>query len=694
MNSTSQKLFIFLSLLLMHMPPIYAQLNWEHTDGPVGSSSTKIYSNEQYAFIPAGDFLFRSEDGNHWEKINHPVSHLLAIYQNTLVSPFWDDTLQRMKLFISPDNGNTWIEKYLPEAIKHYGAIAMVSHGIYLVQGSHEIIYRSIDLGDTWSTIPAPLPFAFEVFACDERLYLRSTASVTRSDKHGENWEPLLLPHEPFSDPIGDIVATNEHIIISGSSRIYDSHDHGNTWNQYTTESTSARIPLTMNGSDIYAMIGSKLLRSQDFGISWVSASSANEQIIPVGFTAFQHMVLLTAYNKGIFKWEETDGEFVESNEGFGKGYVYDLALEGETIYAACGNGLFTYEFSEEAWAENFFLPRPDDQYDYVSTNEHGWICTGTKNKNYYFFSEDAGLTWDSISYGSTLSKIKDINLIGSTILLCNGSQVFSSVDKGQHWTFTEMSYHLSGSEFVHFQGKQYILNSIDELYHTSDDGVTWVPDSLSVRVRSLFSSHNHDRFFGFVNDSANTNSLYFSDNGQDWISAQTGFPKFLPSQLKNKGNWLFYQEDQTYFAFLGEYGHFISTDDCLTWNQLPTSQTGNDYLAYDNTIYLGKEGVYKSPFDTSTPVENNIPDATELDWLHYYPNPFHDVLILKLHDVHFTNSNLEYRMFNSLGHLIRKGTAQIAPSFEIDMKDLLPGIYFIQVAMEDQMDVFKVIKQ
>src|SRR6187402_1942335 len=151
--------FILLWFFASSSGIITAQFSWEHTDGPFGSVLSSIYSNDQYAFIPEDDFLYRSTDGLSWEKIDHPVSFIMFVYQDTLLNILYNEDADSLRLQLSYDNGITWVVKDLPEDFNVSDDIVMTTHGIYLSQGSTDLLFRSTDLGDTWDNIAVPQEF-------------------------------------------------------------------------------------------------------------------------------------------------------------------------------------------------------------------------------------------------------------------------------------------------------------------------------------------------------------------------------------------------------------------------------------------------------------------------------------------------------------------------------------------------------
>jgi len=74
------------------------------------------------------------------------------------------------------------------------------------------------------------------------------------------------------------------------------------------------------------------------------------------------------------------------------------------------------------------------------------------------------------------------------------------------------------------------------------------------------------------------------------------------------------------------------------------------------------------------------------------FPNPVTDILILKVESQIWTDLN--YQMYNSEGRMFNSDKL-LNSETNIDMSDLAPGLYFLQVKKEkDAVKTFKIIKK
>src|SRR5687768_3800052 len=585
----------------------FSQFEWDHTSGPLGSLFSSIYSNEKYAFVPTSDFLFRAADGIEWEKLDHKVTYLMCTYHDTLLSVLNNGVLNAMTLKLSYDNGQTWISKLLPAEITNADDIVMTSHGIYIAQGISDQIFQSIDLGETWDPIDIPIQF-YEMTVFDNRIYIKSSSHVIRSDSNGENWEEITPPIHP-QEYIDDLTAKDSHLIFSSERGIYTSHDHGLNWNKYQTNAGNGNDVLTLVGNDVYAQVVYDLLRSSDFGENWDTISSSDLVLDLLNHTGFKNMLLSTTSNKGVFKWDDEKEALVENNTGLSKGYIYDLSYGAGKIWAACGNGVFAYDVSSATWSNKFNLPLPEHEYEYITANDHGWVITSVFGRSYFYFSEDYGSTWDTIRTSSNqFHSIDRIQLVEDYLFLFADHSVFRSINKGISWEYLPMEY--QDRRIVPFQNKQYLAD-FDKLYFTIDNGLTWHTSFPTINIKSLYSSG--DLLYA-VSDSAGNSALYYSDDALLWNYSADNFPEeYNPSYPYKPSSAFFFRDEHNHYAFLGWHGHYVWPAGETTWSKINQAPTGNHYLINDNTIYMGGGGMYKSALENPFITEvDEINDFTE----------------------------------------------------------------------------------
>ena len=667
---------------------IFSQFSWEHTNGPSGSILSLLNSNEKYAFIQEEDFLFRTTDGLIWEKINHAGPSIFAIYKDTLIQRLYNSSQQLAQLQISTDNGVNWFQKDLPANIYPVSDIAMSSQGIFLTQPfhSHYTLHKSIDFGETWDTIPTPvLAGGYDLEVFEDKVYVVTLTSLFRLVSTGENWEQILLPLQTGDHQyMDDFVVKDSNILFTTEDLLYFSHDDGKIWFQLDAYSRNAYDKLTLVGNDIYFQFDGNLFRSSDFGNTWDTLSTDLGLLSLLTFTGGTGVFLATSYNKGVFRWDESSETVIESNNGLSKGYIYDLSYGSGLIWAACGNDVFAYDVPSKTWSEKMNFPYPSFQYGNVSANENGWVVASSDYRDYFYYSSDHGLTWDTIH---TDYYIENLQLLSNSIFITDDFKTYRSTDQGISWD--TINIFINYGDFVPFRDKQYVAG-YKKLYYTSDDGLTFqnLPSPIDIQRLASFE----DELFGLTMDSLGFIDLYMSDDAVNWDYAGNGLPDIYGFDFFDYRNSFFFRDADHYYAFLDYDGVYWSPVDQISWSPFPSSLKGSNWLIHDDIIYLGDEGMYTSeivnPFNTATK-EISKPST---DLFSIFPNPAKDFITLQFENDIITKGII--RIYSIDGILLKTiESDNLGRSLNIPISEFSEGVYYVVFKGEQFVDVKSFVK-
>jgi len=667
----------------------WTQFNWLHTDGPFGCYANKLFCNNKYVFLPEDDFLYRSTDGISWEKLIHPVSSVFAVYGDTIACEFYDDSLQLMKVFVSGDNGDSWSESYLPAQIQYYGSMAICHKGIYLAHGHNDYYYHSPDFGVTWQIEPTPLAHAYRIYALEEKLYLQWSSIILRSDSLVEKWDTISTPHQQFGDQIGEIYVENGKIVVGGKKHIYSSLDNGKTWDMFTLPSSESIIGIAIKDDQICALVDTSVYVSKNEGVTWDIMYLDQDRIEPTSLLFFKDKIVAATIQKGIFSWKESDNKFLWANNGLEKGKTNDLHVSDSTLWAACANGLFQYELTQPTWTHNDLMPSPYRQLDYVASNELGWVCTGKTNADFFMLSMDHGFHWDTV-HPPTIEFIDRAEFIDSTIYVFGNYKIFISRDGGQTWINTEMNYSTQCPYILAFQNRLYIPTLQYTIHWTDNRGQTWQDSEIPILANRFYADYHQKKLFAIChNQSTFLYDFYVSSDGQSWILC-AGLPQ-IQGLSKQKDHWFFYKDQNVFYAFMGEIGHWMSMDDGVTWTQVATTQTGKDYVVFHDTIYLGRNGVYKSEIlDPNT--TNTYEVVQKASIVTISPNPFTDVININVEPESPEESLLN--IYSSDGIIYYSGRLVAGENqVNISMKDLPPALYHVVFITKDWVESHSCLK-
>ncbi len=684
-----KKVIIILTLVVYYPVKSFGQFTWQHTDGPFGSLLSSLYSNDKYAFLPEKDFLYRSGDGLSWEKLEHPVSFYMDVYGDTLVNLLRIENKDTLLLQLSYDNGESWDVKILPQDLLHAKEIKMCSHGIYLEQSGKKVLARSTDLGNTWKNIYVPVDYAsFWIF--DEQLYVYGDGQLWRTDSLGNGWEEVTLDLTSFQH-MDDMVVIDSNILISTGAWFYVSHDNGMTWAQQEKSTSNALYTFAVVGDDIYAVVVDELLRSSDFGDHWDILSTSEFNLNLVTFTGIQETFLATTFNKGVFRWDENEHALVESNEGFSKGYVYDLAVGDDKIWAACGNGVFAYDIPSESWSDKMDLPLPENEFDFISANDHGWVLAAEFIHRDFYLSKDNGITWNTLQIPANLVNYMDrLQMVDETFYLFKGNNVYHSADQGLHWDLMDDVY--VNTEIINCNGKLYMAG-LDVLYTSSDNGIIWNYSHVAFDIAEVYSSQG--LLYAIVRDTDNVPSVYISSDGVQWNDAGNEFPEnYAGHTAFQSHNSFFFKDEENYYAFLKWQGHYVSPDNSFLWSPLPSSQTGNSYVMHNNILYLGGSGVYTSAIEN--PYTTSVNETDKRDVAGHFtisPNPAKDLITIT---PDLTNNfNGTINIYAADGRMVSSTQVNGSQkSIDIAVANIPSGLYYVLLQTEEGRCALSFIKE
>lgn len=197
-----------------------------------GGYNALINTGSHYLAGTDGGFLYRSSDkGENWEKISYPE------FKATYVSSFCmkDEVVfassfgTNIDAYRSTNNGSTWTECNLPG---NGNVMALLSTDEYVFAGRTDGVYRSDDLGLTWTHTSdgmSQTPFIKKLDFNDDYIFAAANDGLYRSDNNGEDWEKLFNP--PNNERV-ESLATHEDYLYAGTTEtgLLMSQDNGETW--------------------------------------------------------------------------------------------------------------------------------------------------------------------------------------------------------------------------------------------------------------------------------------------------------------------------------------------------------------------------------------------------------------------------------------------------------------------------------
>ena len=215
-------------------------------------------------------------------------------------------------------------------------------------------MFRSTDLGATWSAIPESSLESLTADALltkDSLLIGGSSSGIFRSTDSGQSWQLVRNANMVATF----CLASLDSVILAGSDAgwgmpndtfagIWRSTDFGSDWTRSTLPDSIAVTSFATIGQKIFAGTVNGVLSSDDAGITW--------RAIEVGLTNLDVLSLTTdgtnlfaGTNKGIFF--STDNGTSWSWDGLETSFVLSLAVDGSYVFAGTDNYVWRLPLAE-----------------------------------------------------------------------------------------------------------------------------------------------------------------------------------------------------------------------------------------------------------------------------------------------------------------------------------------------------------
>ena len=615
-----KKFTITTFLVLLTIQLLTAQFNWHPTSGPFGVDVNGYIQNDHSVFVYGHAGLFRSTNGDSWEKIltgtlyYAPVIHGDSIIAKVFMTdPIGYTPNSESTLYLSQDNGDSWTT--FSPSTEDSQPIAICSSGIYLRQYQDETFVKSEDLGQTWQIVNTPSTNNFLNFIGEQNneLGFGTQNQFWLSDQNGDNWASIPLP--PSQNTSYNMLFSRDFIFIPTHSYSNDSAyittDKGLHWD---------KRPLQIDGSASYSLFDSTIYsydygpgttnsifaRSDDYGWTWQTIP-VNQEVVVRGVGKINNKTFIQSYNTGIRELNEATGEIKTIFSDLKEGNVEQVEQYGDEIWVGNSDGLFKYNINTLVW-DTVVTSIADNYFRFFAKNDNLVVA---KYSDFYtenlWISQDNGQTWasKSIPVNSDLYEIlEDAKIIDNTIFLFSSAcNMYISNNAGSSWS-TQLNDNWGGfycpeSKVVKFKNKFYA--NVKSNLLTSTNGTSWsiAANYPQGRVVDLLTTDD----YLFMQLTKNTDDydcyLYKSKDGITWQWANDGLPQ--AAHIANgyasydgyNGGEIFKQNEATYF-YNYFYGFYVSKDTCKTW--YPIRRRLPNIAITDNKIFTGSyKGLYAS---------------------------------------------------------------------------------------------------
>jgi len=329
--------------------------SWVEPDSGLLNTLVQAITSDEEGIVYVGTYgsgIYRSENaGDLWLQASFGLSdtYILSIVSpspGVILTGTFSGYGGGASIFRSTSQGDLWLQVH--SGVYDYEAVYdfAISGGNTFAGMSYGGIYRSTDLGNTWSEVAFYGVYSLTA-AQDGVLFAGGGPFVYRSTNHGTSWTSHYIPCGECNT-VEVVVASNGYV-FAGISPLYHysepgiwrSTNDGETWTWLTpdldlgyvwTLFCDSRNNLFASGS------GGRLYVSMDLGETWFQVSSLVVKSIVEDSRGF----LFAATSDALLQSVDSGLTWSEIAAGPMDAFMETLALDSlNFLYAGTGNGVF-----------------------------------------------------------------------------------------------------------------------------------------------------------------------------------------------------------------------------------------------------------------------------------------------------------------------------------------------------------------
>lgn len=576
------------------------------------------------------------------------------------------------KLLRTTDGGSSW-EKLNTGTTEKIEEVLFPSSSTGYFYAGYHILKKTIDGGQSWNDLDPGLSQNDAIFSISfpttligyVQIYKNGPGSVVKTVDGGTSWE-LSLNHYgtpitmDFKDAYYGYLTSWGHNFRTTNGSGWDVLPHF-VGNKIDIASNS-NIFCTFGREEIYQR-SALIYRSADAGESWQRKSSS----VTIGFV--------------------NDIEFTDAFTGYAASYYpYD---PDKILKTVDGNNWVTVYDADTSVNEIQVL----DEETVYFCGTHDDELTG--EIGFFGYSTTGGTYWEFIELGLSFSPTHMCFTDHSTGYLLSNKKLIKTTDLGNSWEeiLTDGSETLYQIYFPSLTTGYLLRKNFYPVYtvvsKTVNSGMSW--DTVSFFSDQYPASayfFNEQKGYLLCRDNHNSYVHFTQDGGASWLS-----DTIYDHELLN----IHFIDDSTGWL-VGKSGDILSTGDGgKSWNTI--SSITDNYL-YDvffideYTGYVSGSNGTIIKYDTLGGTQHAEMKEPPNSLLNIYPNPCTSKtnIIYKL----VKPSNINLRVFNINGQetetLVNSIQNMGEHKYRFSTQSLPPGIYFVQLKVNNQSHVRKLI--
>ncbi len=423
---------------------------------------------------------------------------------------------------------------------------------------------------------------------------------VYASADRGANWKRTNIGLTTTS--VHTLVVDGAKVFAGTDSGVFVSTNNGAAWTQ-TGLMVGPVNALALRGFELFAGTGDGIFCSTDNGDNWTAAvdSGLTYKEVHALATTGTNLVAATTYTGGVFVSPNDGASWTWDTTGLGSTIVNNFAVSGTTLFAGTfGSGVSFSTDNGTTWKQSGLTNGSVAAFSVVGTKLFAG-CDGDG----VFVSDNGGAGWTDINDGLMNMSVYALAASDANIIVATASGIFTRNSKGSSWTKISVignpnvhvtAFAAKGSEL--FAGASWgvtkglpklsagtALNSgglplSGCLYHSTDNGDTWVP--LLEKFVCCFAISGNDIFAGargLIDDWGGI-VYHTTDNGLTWSRDSIGTIGTVEALVTSPNG----TGGPSLFAGTSGGGVFLSTDDGESWgavnNGIPKSPNMSNLYA------------------------------------------------------------------------------------------------------------------
>ena len=696
-----KRIFFVLIICLLTKNIIAQQLNWKHTDGPMGGVVGDIAINslgEIYAGVyPDWNIysgLYKSTDnGDSWFKIETQFEdfEVYAIYI-TKEDHIWVGTNFQDRIYRSTDNGVTWENKRNGYNTGECWAFGQSKDGVMFAgDGQYTKLYRSTDYGENWELSANLRPLVFTTDS-NNIVYAGTHDGLFITTDNGLTWaQNNFLANIPVSSILID---SNNNIYCgtgyySNGHGIFYSRDGGQNWTQM---GLNGQIVLSLaldSYGNIYA--GTKyngLQKTTDLGQTWTTYNKGlyRKEVFRLKLNK-QDDIFIGSENEGVFRSTNNGDSF--EHIGLPISRVKNIVFSGDSlILTSTPSGVQKHNRITKKWT-NLGL----QNVEAISITPSDCLYAATFDEGLYK-STNLGETWQLTAL------TQDTLMSVYNVTAANDDTVFASTELNLRYTYDGgVSWNISPIVTGFFSRGLFMNNS--EIWvtgHGLDKYILYKSTNNGLNFDSVFSGFSQqpgennlisvtDYGYLYIGDSFLRGINRSTNNGLNW--EQVLFNKNVVSVFSQNDGIVLAASDSMYLSY--NYGD--------NWTSIYQPIGNANYVTdikrqnYEYFFGTNRMGLYKVDIITSVKDENNgVFSSYQL--FQNYPNPFNPFTIIKF-SMPFSDF-VQIKVYDIVGKQLQMlvNDYKQAGTYEVEFNstDLPSGVYFYRMTASDFSETKKML--